>query len=385
MSKKKIVILGSTGSIGTNAVRIAEHLPDSIEVFGIAAGTNFKALAHQAAELHCRYSVIGQEADLSELKRLLPNDCQALAGREGIIELVTHPEVDMVLCCIVGTDGLLPVLEAIKAKKDIAIASKEVLVMAGELVMAEVAENNVNFLPVDSEHSAIFQCLEGKNHNDVGKIILTASGGPFKNACFEEIKNATYDSALSHPTWAMGPKVTIDSATLMNKALEIIEAHWLFAVSGQQIEVLIHPQSIVHSMVEFIDGTILAQMNIPDMRLAIQYALTYPERHSGSLDSLNFAEIEPLTFEKPNSDIFPSLGFAYHALERGGTMPAVMNAANEVAVKYFRSGKIKITDIWDIIEKVMSSHDVIAHPNLDSIFMADKWARENVENRVKCL
>ncbi len=381
--KKKIVILGSTGSIGRNAVSVVKHLSGEFEVVGLAARGNIGLLGEQARELKCKYVAVSDKIKANELRGKLHRGCKVLAGEEGILELCLRAEVDLVLCAIVGTGGLIPVLESVKAGKDIAIASKEVLVMAGELVMREVRRRKVGFLPVDSEHSAIFQCLEGKNHDDIGRIILTASGGPFRGRKFSEMKSATYKSALEHPVWDMGPKVTIDSATLMNKALEIVEARWLFDVSPERIDVVIHPQSVIHSMVEFIDGTVLAQMSEPDMRFPIQYALTYPVKHAGSLKPLDFAKLAGLTFEKPDRRSFPSLDFAYAALKGGGTLPAVMNAANEVAVERFRKSEIKFTDIWNIIEKVMSYHKKLDRPSLDAILSADKWARERAASTLK--
>ncbi len=375
MNKKKIVILGSTGSVGINAVKVAKHLDSELEVVGLVARNNVELLAQQAAELNCRFVVTSKKAAEAKLRSLAPDSCTVMAGEEAMSELVVRAEVDTVVCAIVGTGGLAPVLNAIKAGKDIALASKEVLVMAGEIVMAEVAKSGSNMLPVDSEHSAIFQCLEGRHHDDVSKLILTASGGPFRKSTSEEIAAATMSSALAHPTWDMGPKVTIDSASMMNKALEIIEAKWLFNVSPDKIEAVIHPQSIVHSMVEFVDGTIIAQMSTPDMRFPIQYALTYPRKLPGGLKPLDFAKFSRMTFELPDRKKFPSLDFAYTALREGGTLPAVMNAANEVAVDLFSKEKIGFTDIWKIIEHTMSAHQVIKNPSLDDILEADRLAR----------
>jgi 1-deoxy-D-xylulose-5-phosphate reductoisomerase len=373
--KKKIVILGSTGSIGRNAVNVVKHLLHEFEVVGLAARGNIELLARQARELKCRHVALADVSRLDDLRKILPRNCKGHGGQDGILEIATLPEADLILCAIVGTAGLVPVLEAVRAGKDIAIASKEVLVMAGELVMQEVSKRKVKLLPVDSEHSAIFQCLEGKRDADVSKIILTASGGPFRGRKLCEIRKATYESALAHPVWEMGPKVTIDSATLMNKALEIVEARWLFNVPAESIDVVIHPQSVIHSMVEFIDGTVLAQMSTPDMRFPIQYALTYPTKHRGLLKPLDFAKLAGLTFERPDRKTFPSLDFAYEALNCGGTLPAVMNAANEIAVERFSKSEIRFTDIWVIIEKVMSSHKKLDRPSLDAILSADKWAR----------
>lgn len=376
MHKKKVVILGSTGSVGENALKVAKHLKNEIEIFGIAARSNVKKLSAQAASCACKYAATGDEDSFDKLKSALPAGVKALSGEPGIIEMVTHPEVDTVLCAIVGTAGLMPVLAAIRAGKNIAIASKEVLVMAGEIVMSEVRKAKVGFLPVDSEHSAIFQCLEGKKHKDVSRLILTASGGPFRCMSSDKMRHVSYEEAIAHPTWNMGPKVSMDSATLMNKALEIIEARWLFDVPGKNIDVVLHPQSVIHSMVEFVDGTILAQMSTPDMRFPIQYALTYPHKHPGSLEPLDFRKFSSLTFEIPDNKRFPSLDFAHQALRLEGTMPAVMNAANEIAVDLFKRGKIKFTDIWKIIEKTMSFHKLVVSPSLEDILDADEWARK---------
>lgn len=373
----KVVILGSTGSIGENAVRVAQKLQDRIEVVGLAANSNVKRLVEQAEELNCRNLVIGNSAKFAELKKTAASESKIGVGIEALAELCKGKDLNTVLCAIVGTAGLLPVLEAVKAGKRIALASKEVLVMAGELVMSELKKHpESEIIPVDSEHSAIFQCLEGKKESDISKLILTASGGAFRNSSYEDMEKATFKNALNHPTWDMGPKVTIDSASLMNKALEIIEASRLFGIDGKNIDVIIHPQSIVHSMVEFIDGTILAQMTEADMRFPIQYALTYPQKVAGGLSPLNWEKLKALTFQIPDRKKFPSLDFAYFALESGGTMPAVMNAANEVAVEGFQNDEIKFTDIWKIIEKTMSSHKTLEDPELDAILSADNWARD---------
>ena len=374
--RKNIVILGSTGSIGENAVKVVQHLRDEFYVVGIAAANNFERLAEQAEELKCEYVAIADKTKAEELAKLSPTPSKTLAGEEGILELVSLPEVDLVLCSIVGSASLRPVLAAIKAGKDVALASKEALVMGGSLVMEAAEKHDAKILPVDSEHSAVFQCLEGKKHEDIAKIILTASGGPFRDWSLEKMESASWEDALSHPTWNMGPKVTVDSATLMNKALEIIEARWLFNIPGDSIDVIIHQQSIVHSMVEFIDGTILAQMGSPDMRFPIQYALTYPKKFTGSLESLDFAKFAKMTFELPDKARFPSLDFAYEALRQGGTLPAVMNAANEIAFERFRKGEIRFTKIWKVIEKSMEAHKSIIEPSLDDIFAADREARE---------
>jgi 1-deoxy-D-xylulose-5-phosphate reductoisomerase len=374
-NRKKIVILGSTGSIGENAIKVVQHLRDEFYVTGIAAATNSARLAEQAELLGCEYVAIADSSKAGELSKLAPTPCKVLAGEEGIIELVTNPEVDLVLCAIVGSPSLRPVLAAVQAGKNVALASKEALVMGGSLIMKTAEENGAKIIPVDSEHSAVFQCLEGKKHEDISKIILTASGGTFREWSLERMSSATWEEALSHPTWNMGPKVTVDSATLMNKALEIIEARWLFDMPGESIDVVIHHQSIIHSMVEFVDGTLLAQMGSPDMRFPIQYALTYPKKFPGSLESLDFAKFAKLTFEIPDRSRFPSLDFSYEALRQGGTLPTVMNAANEIAVERFRKGEIRFTDIWKVIEKSMDSHKSVMEPSLDDIFEADSEAR----------
>jgi 1-deoxy-D-xylulose-5-phosphate reductoisomerase len=375
---KKIAILGSTGSIGTNTIQVVRNLKDRFEVIGIAGNKNIGLLAEQAKELGCK-KVVCNENLISSLREKLSEDYEVMHGIEGMVEIATDPEVDIVLCAVVGTAALLPVLEAIKCGKDIAIASKEILVMAGEIVMKAAEEHGVKMLPVDSEHSAIFQCLEGRKNSDISKVILTASGGAFRDSTIEQIKNAKLKDALTHPTWSMGQKVTIDSASLMNKALEIIEAKWLFGVTPEQIEVVVHPQSIIHSMVEFVDGTVIAQMSVTDMKFPIQYALTYPEKVTGGLEPLKLTELCNLSFHKPKKDIFPSIDFAYRALKTGGTLPAVMNAANEVAVEKFVKSEISFIDIWKIIEKTMNAHNTVMSPTLQQIIDADKWAKEYAE------
>jgi len=378
---KTVTILGSTGSIGKNTVKVIKQLKNRLKVYGIAADSSINLLAKQAQELNCK-NVVCSSNLTKTLKENLSNDSKVLSGIEGMIEISTAPEVDIVVCAVVGTSALRPVLEAIRAGKDIAIASKEILVMAGEMVMAEAAKYGVKMLPVDSEHSAIFQCLEGQKHSDISRIILTASGGAFRNKSMEEIEKATYKEALAHPTWNMGPKVTLDSASLMNKALEMIEAKWLFNVTYDKIDVIIHPQSIIHSMVEFVDGSILAQMNSTDMRFPIQHALTYPDKIAGGLEPLNLAKIANLSFEEPDRNRFPSIDFAYNALKAGGTLPAVMNAANEIAAVRFQNNEISFTKIWGIIEEVMSMHKVITNPTLEDIIIADKWAKETAKTLI---
>lgn len=377
--RKKVVILGSTGSVGENAVRVAMHLSAELEVVGLAAGRNYSRLAEQAQALGAKRLVISDSKLEGDLKSLLPSDCQVASGASALLDLVRAEDVDIVLCAIVGTGGLMPVLEAINHSKDIALASKEVLVMAGSQVMKAVEARNVRMLPVDSEHSAVFQCLDGRKKDAaaLSRIILTASGGAFRKFSAEQLRNVTYEMALAHPTWSMGPKITVDSATLMNKALEIIEAHWLFDMPGDKIEALIHPQSIIHSMVEFIDGTILAQMSVPDMRFPIQYALTYPAKRPGGLEPLDFCRYASLSFEQVDRSRFPALDFSYEAMRAAGVMPAVMNAANEVAVERFRKSEIKFTEIWTVISKTM---DYFAgrekSDSIEAVIQADFEARQ---------
>lgn len=373
--RKNIVILGSTGSIGENAVKVALHLKEELRVVGLAAGSNFARLAEQARLLDCPSVAIADESLAAKLADSLPKGCEIRLGMDGVVDLVTSGDVDIVLCAIVGADSLRPVMETLRAGRSLALASKEALVMAGPLVMRTASENGARILPVDSEHSAVFQCVEGRSCDDISRIVLTASGGAFRDWSAERIRTATLDDALTHPTWNMGPKVTIDSATLMNKALEIIEASWLFDIPGEKIEVLIHRESIVHSMVEFVDGAVLAQMGTPDMRHPIQYALTYPEKHKSSLSPFDLAKLANLSFEIPDRSKYPSLDFAYEALKTGGTMPTVMNAANEVAVDAFRAGEIEFTNIWNVIERVMSRHQADAGATMDDVMNADAEGR----------
>jgi 1-deoxy-D-xylulose-5-phosphate reductoisomerase len=316
------------------------------------------------------------EAAAADLKRRLPPRTSCLSGEQGLIELATMPEADMVLVAIVGTAGLQPALAAIRAGKDLAVASKEILVMAGEIVMREAKKHGVKVLPVDSEHSAIFQCLEGREMEDVRRLLLTASGGPFRKKTRAELEHMTAADALRHPTWNMGSKITIDSASLFNKALEMIEARWLFGVEMDRVDVVVHPQSIIHSMVEFLDGSVIAQLSVPDMRYPIQYAFTHPRRRTNTLAATDFPALQPLTFEKPDVEKFPALRLAREAAKAGGTMPAVLNAANEVAVPAFMQGRIRFPQIWATVEKVMNKHRVVHAKTLAPILEADRWARE---------
>lgn len=378
MNPKGVVILGATGSIGKSAARVLEALPGHFRVIGLVARNNTGELARQAALFRPRLTVTTAPERLDELKSALPSGLAAAAGDAPVIDLVTAPETDTVLCAIVGTGGLEPVIAALRAGKRVALASKEVMVMAGELIRRELAASpGGEIVPVDSEHSAIFQCLAGRPAREVKNLWLTASGGPFREWSAERIAAATLRDALAHPTWDMGPKVTIDSASLMNKALELIEARHLFNVPPERLKVVIHPQSLVHSMVELCDGSFIAQMSKPDMRFAIQYALTWPERAAeGGLPELDFARLVSLNFREPDRSRFPSLDFAYHAMHIGGTMTAAMNAANEVAVDKFRRGEIGFAAIWTIIEKTMSAHHTEPQSDLAAIRDADRRARE---------
>lgn len=372
---KRIVILGSTGSIGESALRVAAHLGTRIEVVGLAAGRRVDRLAEQAAQLGCRWAAVAEPCHRGELAAALPATCRAAAGMDEIAALAAGPDVDLVLCAIVGSAGLAPVLAALRAGKDVALATKEVLVMAGAVVMAEARRHNVRILPVDSEHAALFQCLEGRRAADVRRLILTASGGPFRERSEADLAAVTPAAAAAHPTWRMGRKVSIDSATLMNKGLELIEAHWLFDVPAAALDVVIHPQCIVHSLVEFTDGTMLAQLATADMRLPIQAALTYPERLPSAVEPLALEQIPALQFEAPDVARFPALRLARRALQCGGTMPAVLNAANEVAVARFCAGGISFPQIAAVVEAVMGDHEPTMQPNLDAILAADAWAR----------
>ena len=372
---KNVVLLGSTGSIGTSTVKVAEDLPDHIRLVGLAAGNNAELLLKQAQKHQPEAISINNWAKARELEKVLGPTTQVFTGDDGLIRLATLPSADIVLIAIVGTAGLKPALAAIRAGKDIAIASKEILVMAGEIVMNEAYKHGVHVLAVDSEHSAIFQCLNGKTSDSVRKLWLTASGGPFRTTPKEEFPHITVESALKHPSWVMGQKITIDSATLFNKGLEMIEARWLFDIGMSRVGVLVHPQSIIHSMVEFVDGALLAQLSTPDMCLPIQYALTYPERVPSERVQTDFVKLGSLTFEEPDVERFPALKLARRAGEVGGTLPAVLNAANEVAVEAFVKGKINFPQITETVRRVMEAHKVASHPPLEKILEADAWAR----------
>jgi 1-deoxy-D-xylulose-5-phosphate reductoisomerase len=375
---KNVVLLGSTGSIGTSTVKVAEDLPGKIRLIGLAAGNNADLLIEQTRRHQPAVVSISGPARVNTLKTALGDAVQVCSGDEGLLKLATLPEADIVLIAIVGTAGLQPALAAIRAGKDIAVASKEILVMAGEIVMSEARKHGVKVLAVDSEHSAIFQCLDGKPPASVRKLWLTASGGPFRDKTDwpkEKFPEITVERALKHPSWVMGRKITIDSATLFNKGLEMIEARWLFDIEMARVGVVVHPQSIVHSMVEFVDGSLIAQLSTPDMCLPIQYALTYPERAASDRVQTNFPKIGTLTFEEPDTERFPSVLLAREAGEKCGTLPAVFNAANEVAVDAFVNRKINFPQITETVRRVMAAHRVVDHPTLEQILEADNWAR----------
>lgn len=369
-----IAILGSTGSIGVQTLDVARNL--GIRVSGLSANSNIKLLEKQAREFKPQAVCTGDAGLALKLeKRLRGLGIEVTYGVDGLKSIASIDEADTVVTSIVGTAGLIPTLKAIEKGKDIALANKETLVTAGSFVISEAAKRNISVFPVDSEHSAVFQCLRGNRHSDVASIILTASGGPFRGWKAEELEDVTVAQALKHPNWKMGSKITIDSATLMNKGLEVIEAKWLFDMEPETIKVLVHPQSIIHSMVEYDDGSVMAQMGSPDMRIPIQLALTWPERMENSFPRLNLLKCGSLTFEEPDMVAFPCLRLAYEALKAGGTMPAAMNAANEAAVSLFMEEKIRFTDIPRIIEKVMYKHIVNTKPGLDDIIEVDRWAR----------
>lgn len=369
------MILGATGSIGTSALKVARDIPDRMEIVGLAAQRSVVPMAEAIREFGVRHAAMWEESGAAELQQLIGPSCHVSAGDEGLIRLATLDEADLVLIAIVGTAGLKPALAALEAGKDIAVASKEILVMAGEIVMETARKNGCLVLPVDSEHNAIYQCLEERNPAEVSRLILTASGGPFRQWSAEEIATATLDQALRHPTWEMGRKITIDSATLFNKGLEMIEARWLFEVEMDRVDVIVHPQSIIHSMVEFIDGSVLAQLSHSDMCFPIQYAVTWPERVANSLRPLDFASVGKLEFEAPRLDVFPAINLARKAGTIGGTLPAVLNAANEIAVARFLEGKSSFPAIWETVAKVMDAHETVLHPTLEQILHADAWAR----------
>ena len=386
---KRLSVLGSTGSIGCNTLKIVQKFPDRFQIVSLAAKTNVALLAQQIEQFKPNLAVMYDKKHAELLRQAIPKKqpVQILFGHEGYLKAASQNDADIVVTAFVGAAGLLPTLEAIEAGKHIALANKETLVMAGELVMKKALDSGINILPVDSEHSAIFQCLEGHRKTDLKKILLTASGGPFLNWPKSDFERITPEDALNHPTWQMGKKITIDSATLMNKGLEIIEAKWLFDVTPEQIQVIVHPQSIIHSLVSYCDGSIIAQLSKPDMIGAIAYALSYPERLDMDNSFLSLPGLGSLTFSEPDPDKFPCLALAMEACRTGGTLPAVMNAANEKAVGFFLENMISFIQIPKLIEKVMNQHQVIPSPGLDEILQSDQWARntaEQVMNEIGC-
>lgn len=381
---KNIAILGSTGSIGRNTLNVVEQFPERFRVVALAAGRNIDLLAEQIQRHRPKLVAVFDQQLARDLMGCVEpaTDLNVLAGAEGYQQVAACPEADMVLSAMVGAAGLEPTLSAVRAGKDVALANKETLVMAGALVMEEVRKNGVRLLPVDSEHSAIFQAMEGNRRKDVKRILLTASGGPFLNMTMEQLQSVTPNQALAHPNWVMGPKITIDSATLMNKGLEVIEAKWLFDEPVDKIEVHIHPQSIVHSMVEYVDGSVIAQMGIPDMRSPIAYALAYPRRLPLDLPPLDLFSLKTLTFLEPDFSRFPCLDLAFAACRAGGSMPAVLNAANEVAVQAFLDNRIPFTGIARLVGEAMEEHVLKPAGELEELLEADNWARRRTEESI---
>ena len=381
---KGLSILGATGSVGTNVLRVVDAFPGRFTVIGLSAGDNVEKLAEQVARHRPRVVSVRSAATRDALGRLLDlGATRVVVGEEGAVEVATHRDADVVVASAVGAVGLVPTYRALQAGKDVALANKETLVMAGELMVAQARARGGKLLPIDSEHCALHQCLDGRRPEEVRRLMLTASGGPFRTRARDTFESVTPAEALAHPTWSMGRKITIDSATLMNKGLEVIEARWLFGVSAERIQVLIHPQSVVHSMVEFVDGTVLAQLGVTDMRLPIQYALSYPERWEAAIPGIDFSRGLRLEFEAPDHERFPCLGLAYRALESGGSLPAVLNAANEEAVAAFLDGRIGFPAIPEAIREVMDDHPPRAVATLDDVLAADAWARERTRAALK--
>lgn len=379
--KKKITILGSTGSIGMSTLQVVEQFPERFEIVGLTAQQNISRLEKQMRQFHPQIVAVADEARGQELReRCKDLDVEIVTGERGIVQAATHPDVEIVMSAIVGFAGLIPTYQAVLANKHIALANKETLIVAGSLIVPEIKKRGLSLLPVDSEHNAIFQSLQGHRHSNIYKILLTCSGGPFRTYPQERLKTVTLEDALRHPNWAMGQKITIDSATLMNKGLEVIEAHWFFGMNFSDIEVVIQPQSIVHSMVEYIDGSIISQMGVSDMKIPIAYALAYPERLNLDVPRLKLPKFGSLTFEEPDFEKFPCLKYGYQAGEIGGTMPTVLNAANEVAVDLFIRRKIVFMDIPRTIHHVMESHEVQPVSSLEVVIEADQWARKEARS-----
>lgn len=378
---KKITILGSTGSIGTQTLEVVEYNQD-IEVTALAAGSNITLLEQQIRKFHPSLVCVWDEKKALELKTMVKDlDVTVTSGMDGLLQVATHPQAQIVITAIVGMIGIRPTIAAMRAGKDIALANKETLVTAGHIIMPLAKECGVKILPVDSEHSAIFQCLNGENKREIHKILLTASGGPFRGRTLEQLADVKLEDALKHPNWAMGRKITIDSSTMVNKGLEVMEAKWLFGVEMDQVQVVVQPQSVIHSMVEFKDGAVIAQLGTPDMKLPIQYALYYPERKYLPGDRLDFAKLRQITFEDPDMEVFRGLKLAYDAGKRGGSLPTVFNAANEYAVGKFLNREISYLTIIDMIEGAMGHHKVVEHPNVEQILAAEQETYEYIESR----
>ena len=380
---KKVILLGSSGSIGESTCKVARALPEKMKLVGLGVAKSTDRMLEQAKEFGVKALAVSDPQAAEKVKPRLPEGTQFYPGAEGLARMVEETEADMVLVAIVGTAGLAPALAALRSGKDLAVASKEILVLAGSAVMAEAKKRKKQVLPVDSEHNAIFQCLVGANEKEVRKVILTASGGPFRQSSAQAMEKVTLAQALKHPTWSMGQKITIDSATMFNKGLEMIEAHWLFGLPMRQVDVVVHPQSIVHSLVEFIDGSVLAQLSVTDMCFPIQYAVTYPERMPSGLPPLDLAKLGTLSFEQPDEKRFPALRLAREAGEQGGTLPGVLNAANEVAVEAFLAERISFPRIWGMVEEVMKKHRTEKEPSLEAIIDADRWARGEAKSRLE--
>jgi 1-deoxy-D-xylulose-5-phosphate reductoisomerase len=380
---KKISILGSTGSVGTQTLGVIKSNPEKFKITGLTANRSIELLKKQIDKFNPKAVAVMDPKKAEELQSMV--NVQVYSGMEGIIKIATLEKSDTVVNSLVGSVGVKPTIEAIRSKKNIALANKETLVVAGEIVMEEAKKNNVKVTPIDSEHSAIFQCLNGENINNVNRIIVTASGGPFKDYSMEQLEKVTVENALDHPTWKMGNKITIDCATLMNKGFEVIETHWFYGVGYDKIDVMIHPQSIIHSLVEFRDKATIAQLSFPNMELPIQYALSHPERFDLNIKELDLAEIKNLSFEKPDFEKFPCLKYAFDAGKAGGTLPAAMNAANEVAVNAFLNNKIKFLDIQKIIKKIIDEHNTIKNPDLDQILKVDIETKEETKKIILSL
>jgi 1-deoxy-D-xylulose-5-phosphate reductoisomerase len=381
---QRIVILGSTGSIGQSALEVIEHLGPAYRVVGLAAGSRWEELAQQARRHQPAYVALADPARRVDLCGALNGDITVLDGDSGLVELVERSDCDCVVAAIVGSAGLPAALRAVELGKTIAVANKEILVTAGAILVPLAKRTGARLIPIDSEHSAIHQALRAGRRSEVRKVYLTASGGPFRTTSAEEMRRATVADALHHPTWSMGPKITIDSATMMNKALEIIEAKWLFDLQPDQIEVIVHPESVIHSLVEFCDGSMVAQLGTPDMRTPIQYALTYPERQPCRSEPLDLVHLRRMSFYAPDFEKFPALGLGYAAARRGGTAGAVLNAANETAVERFRRGEIRFGEIVELNQQVLERHQFIAEPTLAQLLAVDRWARDEVHQWVTC-